>query len=313
MPIVVIKILIALGLDWLLGEPKHFHPLVGFGRLAATVEAKLNSADSPNKLKAAGLGAWLICVLPLPLLLATINQALGASLAAFALDTFLLYLCIGRRSLQEHGMRVFKALDAKDLEQARFHTSMIVSRDTGQLDPAGCTRATVESILENGNDSVYGALFWFALLGGAGAVCYRLANTLDAMWGYRNQRFLKFGWAAARLDDALNFFPARLCALCYALAGNRRQALNSWQQHARSLSSPNGGPVMCAGAGALDITLGGPAIYHGIQLNKPWFGGNETAQPFHIKAALQLLNRSLIIFIAALWLLWTLPTTGWLA
>ena len=316
MPIVVIKILIALGLDQLLGEPKHFHPLVGFGHLASKVEAKLNLAESSTSTatqKVYGLLAWLIVVLPLPLLLTGLSAVLGHSLWTVMLDTILLYFCIGRKSLKQHGLRVRSALAKNDLEQARHHTSMMVSRDTQNLDAGGCTRATVESILENGNDSIYGALFWFAVFGGAGAVLYRLANTLDAMWGYRNERYLHFGWAAAKLDDLLNYLPARVCALCYALAGNRRLAFQCWQQQAVGLSSPNGGPVMCSGAGALNLELGGPAVYHGTLLQKPFFGGSTTAEAKHIPAALQLLDRSLVILIAALWILWMLLPQPWLA
>ncbi|MEE2729190.1 MAG: adenosylcobinamide-phosphate synthase CbiB [Pseudomonadota bacterium] len=312
MPIVVIKILIALGLDQILGEPTRFHPLVGFGRLATALETRCNRPDSPARTRARGLCAWLVAVLPLPLLVAIVSHGLGTSWWAWALDIGLLYLCIGRKSLAEHGLRVFQALRGENLEQARHHTSMIVSRDTGPLDAAGCTRATVESLLENGNDSIYGALFWFLLFGGAGAVLYRLANTLDAMWGYRNERYLHFGWAAAKLDDLLNYLPARLCALCYALAGDRQRAWRSWHQESASLSSPNGGPVMCSGAGALNVKLGGPAHYHGRLLQKPYFGGEDTSQPRHIPAALQLLDRSLIILLAALWLAWLVLPSGWL-
>ena len=247
-------------------------------------------------------------MLPLPLLIAGLSSVLGQAIWGFTLDAALLYLCIGRRSLKEHGLRVFNALHGDDLEQARFHTSMIVSRETENLDAGGCSRATVESILENGNDSVYGALFWFVLFGGAGAVLYRLANTLDAMWGYRNKRYLHFGWAAAKLDDLLNYLPARLCALCYALAGNRHLAFQCWRQQSAELSSPNGGPVMCSGAGALNLELGGPAVYHGTVLQKPFFGGPDTARSDHIPAALQLLDRSLVFLIATLSILWILLT-----
>ena len=313
MHIVVIKILIALGLDQLLGEPRRFHPLVGFGRLAGKVEAKLNSAASaysPSKQRTHGVIAWAIVVLPIPLALAGLYAALDNAIFTVLVDVLLLYLCIGRKSLKEHGLRVFHALNAQDLEQARCHTSMIVSRDTANLDAGGCTRATIESVLENGNDSIYGALFWFALFGGAGAVFYRLANTLDAMWGYRNERYQHFGWAAAKLDDVLNYLPARLCAVCYALAGNREQAFKSWRQQAAALSSPNGGPVMCSGAGALNLELGGPAQYHGTLLQKPFFGGKGVAEANHIPAALQLVDRSLIIFMSMLWIMWLLLPGG---
>lgn len=319
MPIVVIKILIALGLDQWLGEPKRFHPLVGFGRMAHGLEARLNQAggqessphNRPARQKLKGALAWSTAVIPAALLVGVLSQSMAGSLAAVIIDCSVLYLCIGRRSLREHADRVRNALSAGNLEQARHYTGMMVSRDCAQLDPAGCARATIESVLENGNDSVYGTLFWFALLGSGGAVLYRLANTLDAMWGYRNRRFLHFGWAAARLDDLLNYPSARLCALSYALAGRRDLALSCWRQQAQQLSSPNGGPVMCAGAGALNLQLGGPTSYHGQMVQKPFFGGTDTPGPQHITQASQLLDRGLILFVAGLWLLLMTLPAGW--
>lgn len=301
MPIVVIKILIALGLDQMLGEPKRFHPLVGFGLLANRLESRLNRAAPPWPSRARGLLAWCLATLPLPLLLWWLQRNwFNASLLGIAVDAILLYVCVGRKSLFQHSRRVYQALQAGDLANARHHTSMMVSRDCTQLDHTGCARATVESVLENGNDGIYGVLFWFTLLGGSGAVLYRLANTLDAMWGYRNERYLHFGWASAKIDDVLNTIPARLCALCYSAAGNWQQALHCWQRYAHQLSSPNGGPVMCAGAGALDIQLGGPAIYHGTTQHKPFYGGTHTATAAHILLANRLVDRGLIIYVTLL-------------
>jgi adenosylcobinamide-phosphate synthase len=146
-------------------------------------------------------------------------------------------------------------------------------------------------VLENGNDAVFGALFWFAIGGGAGALLFRLANTLDAMWGYRDTRRLYFGWAAARLDDLLNLVPARLTALTYALLGKTRLAWRCWRGQAAAWASPNAGPVMAAGAGALGVRLGGAASYHGAIETRPELGAGGTAQPRHIAAALRLVAR----------------------
>ena len=160
-------------------------------------------------------------------------------------------------------------------------------------------KATVESVLENGNDAIFGALFWFALLGGPGALMFRLANTLDAMWGYRNERYLRFGWAAARIDDVLNYIPARLTALSYALLGNTADALRCWRTQAPAWDSPNAGPVMAAGAGTLGVSLGGPAIYHGQLEDRPRLGTGDAARATDIDKAVALVHNSIWLWLLA--------------
>ena len=274
------------GLDRLLGEAKRFHPLVGFGALAASIERRFNRGAWR---RAKGLFACLLIILPFVALAA---WATPHSAAGWLADVVLLYLALGGRSLAQHAARVADDLAAGDLAAARLHVSWMVSRETGELDASAIAKACVESTLENGNDAVFGTLFWFALLGGPGAVLFRLANTLDAMWGYRNERFLHFGWAAARLDDVLNLLPARLTALSYALLGNTRSALTCWRQQAPRWDSPNAGPVMAAGAGALGLALGGAAIYHGRVEERPVLGAGRPAQAGDIARALQLVRRS---------------------
>jgi len=211
------------------------------------------------------------------------------------LDVLLLYFAIGHRSLHEHARAVSRALRAGDDAQARTSASYMVSRDSAAIDPIP---ATVESVLENGNDGVFGALFWFFILGGAGALLFRLANTLDAMWGYKNERFRMFGWAAARLDDVLDYIPARLTALSYALLGKTSLALRCWRVQAPTWDSPNAGPVMSAGAGALGVKLGGAARYHGEWHQRPDLGAGEAPQTADIERALALVRHGVYLWLA---------------
>ena len=289
--ITMLAILVALALDLLLGEPRRFHPLVGFGRLALALERRWHGDVTWR-----GLVAVLVLLIPFTLL---------AALTCFVpygilLDTLLLYLAIGWQSLGTHARRVRDALLARNLPEARRCVGHMVSRDSTLLDPADVSKATVESVLENGNDAVFGAIFWFVVAGAPGAVLYRLANTLDAMWGYRNERYRRFGWVAARLDDALNFIPARLTALSYALAGRTRTALRCWRTQGLRWKSPNAGPVMAAGAGSLGVLLGGPASYHGAVQYRPLLGEGRIPDAGDIDSALQLIRHSLMVWVVAL-------------
>lgn len=293
-------------LDLLLGEAPRWHPLVGFGKLAGAIERRLNRGGPRF---ARGLLAWLLAVLPISALAWLIVSACGGILpaAALACHALMLYVCIGLRSLRDHNLPIARALAANDLAAARHLTSRIVSRDTAAASPADLAKASTESLLENGNDAVFGTLFWFAVAGGPGAVLFRLANTLDAMWGYRTARFLRFGCAAARIDDALNYLPARLTALSYVLlaptlAGKRR-AWHCWRTQAPAWSSPNAGPVMSSGAGALGLALGGAAVYDGETEQRPPLGSGAAARGEDIQRAWQLVARTTALWLAAAGLL----------
>lgn len=295
----------ALLLDRVLGEPRRAHPLVGYGRLAQAIERALYR-DS----RARGVMAWLLAVLPLTLCAAALQWAtlqVSPWLAALY-SAGVLYLCVGLRSLDEHAAPVARALRAQDLAAARAAVGRIVSRDTQALDAERVAAAATESVLENGNDAVFGALFWFALLGPAGAVLYRLANTLDAMWGYRTARYERYGWAAARSDDALNYLPARLTALTYAALGNAGAALRCWRSQAPAWDSPNAGPVMAAGAGALRVRLGGAAPYHGVWESRPLLGEGDAPDAAAIVRAQSLVRRGALLWLCVLTLIAAVAT-----
>lgn len=287
--------LVGLLLDRLIGEVRRYHPLVGFGRCASWLEARVNHAAAG---RAEGIWAWVLMVLPL--VLASIALLITVQLfsvpAALLLHAVILYFCIGLRSLAEHNLAIRDALLAGDLPAARMLTGRIVSRDTEHGDAAYLAKASVESVLENGCDAVFGTLFWFAVAGGPGALLYRAANTLDAMWGYRSPRFLLFGWAAARIDDGLNWIPARLTALTYALLGNTRLAWQCWRSQAPSWPSPNAGPVMAAGAGALELALGRAARYDGQDEIRPPLGYGAAAQADDILRACKLVSNTCLVW-----------------
>ena len=277
-------------LDLLLGEPRRWHPLVGFGRMAVFIETRLN--HSRRLLLRGGVG-WMLAVLPVTMLAWWL-----AGFGGLALHALLLYFSLGLRSLREHTLPIFRALQHGDLPAARALTARIVSRDTAHEDASGLARAGAESLLENGNDAVFGALFWFVIAGGPGAQLFRLANTLDAMWGYRTQRYNLFGRVAARIDDVLNFVPARLTALSYVLLADRpRRAWHCWRTQAPAWSSPYAGPVMASGAGALGIALGGAATYGGEREQRPFLGSGAAATPVDIVRAWRLVLHAVLLWV----------------
>jgi len=290
---ILLTVISTLILDHVLAEPKRFHPLVGFGNFAGIIENRLYR-DS----RVAGVLALMLCVLPLVLIVAAMSFLRGAWL----LDILVLYLAIGGRSLWLHAEQVRVSLVEGNLLTAREQVAYLVSRDVEALDEEGVARATVESVLENGNDAIFAALFWFVIAGAPGVVLYRLVNTLDAMWGYRHARYARFGWAAARLDDVLNYIPARLTAFSYALAGNFRRSIDCWRRQAYNWKSPNAGPVMSAGAGSIGVLLGGAEVYHGELQSRPSLGYGPAADARAIGNAQSLIQRSLLIWIMALFL-----------
>ena len=287
-------------LDWRLGEPRRWHPLAGFGWLAQRVEVLAYGSPETNAelRRARGIGAVIVLLVPF----AAAAWLLGAiPLLGSVVALGLLALAIGAQSLAEHAEAVAAALQANDLPLARERVGLIVSRDTDDLDEEQISRATVESVLENGCDAIFGVLFWFSLIHVPGAVLYRLANTLDAMWGYRTPRYRDFGWAAARLDDLLNWVPARLTALSYVAVGAKPAlAWRCWWEQAPFWKSPNAGPVMAAGAGALGLALGGQARYHGEWQQRPALGEGLAPRAADIGRAVTLVRRALWLWLAVI-------------
>lgn len=289
-----LSLIIAVLIDHWLGEPQKYHPLVFFGNLANRIEKKMrNPQQSSLRQKMMGLLALSIMTIPIALLVYSLDKwSINMIIAPV-----ILYFCIAANSLKQHALAIFKALEKRDLPLARNCVGMIVSRQTNKMTEEDVRKAAIESILENGADAIFAPIFWFIVAGPAGAILYRLSNTLDAMWGYKNQQFIYFGWAAARFDDALNWIPARLTALSYALLGHTKQALHCWKTQAPLLESPNAGPVMTSGAGSLNLRLGGPAWYHGKLKQKMFFGTTNLPDNNDISRANSLITSSLVLWV----------------
>lgn len=267
--------------DRLLGDPRRFHPVAGFGRTAAALE-RLTYADR----RAAGIVHVTLLVGGSAVAgrLAT-RAARGRGGAA---ETLLTAACtwsvLGGRSLEREALAVHAHLAADDLPAAREQVTHLVGRDPSVLDAAGVARATVESVAENTSDAVVAPLVAGAVAGVPGLLAYRAANTLDAMVGHRTPRLERFGWAAARLDDVLNLVPARLSALlavgCAPLVGGSPvAAARAWARDARHHPSPNAGPVEASFAGALGVQLGGVNVYFGRTEDRHTLGDGRAVAP----------------------------------
>lgn len=273
-------------LDAYFGEPRYYHPLIGFGTLAQKIEKKLN-----NDSVVLGVIGWMVLVLPLVSLTWFLSSLFGVWF-----DVLIAYLALGARSLWQHSQQVYVALEANNLELARKRVAWIVSRDTAHLTEEELSKATVESLLENGSDAIFATLFWFIVAGAEGAMLYRLSNTLDAMWGYRSTRYQFYGYFTAKVDDVLNWIPARLTALSYAVFGDFKTAWHCWKTQGNQWYSPNAGPVMAAGAGALNLTLGGAAIYNGQLKQRLDLGKGDTAKAKDINRAWKMIQQSLLLW-----------------
>lgn len=264
-------------LDLLLGDPQGWpHIVRGFGALIARLERILYPMRN-KRLAGILLVAitLIVCAgIPAALLFAAWRLSVWAY---FVLETLLVWQLLAVKSLRVESGRVYTALTTSNLPAARKAVSMIVGRDTEALDASGVARAAVETVAENASDGVAAPLFYL-MLGGAALGClYKAINTMDSMIGYKNERFLDFGRCAARLDDVLNFIPARLCALTMILAAmltgfDGKSAHRIWVRDRRKHASPNSAQTESVMAGALHLRLAGNASYGGVLHEKTTIG-----------------------------------------
>jgi len=298
--ILFFTLLVALIIDHVFGEPTRFHPLVGFGKLAKYIERKMNTGHHYQQLMA-GIIAWILLVLPIPLIYLWLMAVLPYYLL-IALNIYVVYWAVALHSLRLHGLQIYQPLIDNNLPLAQQYCAYIVSRDTSELDEQAISRATTESMLENGHDGVTATLIYFVIGGAPLVIIHRLSNTLDAMWGYRTERFNYFGKCSARMDDLLGFISAKITALLFVLMGILKGKaysilMNAYQQ-SKIYKSHNGGWVMSAGATLLNVRLGGSARYFGKTVFSPQLGEGEAVQSKHIKASLQLIQQAVLFWLA---------------
>jgi len=266
-------------LDLLLGDPQWFpHPVRLLGKLASSTEALFRSMTFlPLRLAGALTAAMVITSTVVTVLALMVAAFLLHPVAGVVVSVLLFYFSIAPRDLYDHAAAVRDALRAGDLALARKRVGMIVGRDTDLLDEEGVARATVESVAESSSDGVTAPLFYGLLFGPPGAWLYKASNTLDSMFGYRNERYREFGWASARFDDLLNYLPSRLTVLAVAVAAfilrlDPVGAFRSVKAGARRHESPNAGYPEAAFAGALGVRLGGERCYGGVTKTVPTLG-----------------------------------------
>jgi adenosylcobinamide-phosphate synthase len=294
---------LGLALDRLLGEPDWLwrripHPVVLTGRLIDGLDRGLNDPTKGfSESRARGLIALLLIVAIAAGIGLAMHAVLRVGILGSVLEAALVALVLAQKSLVDHVGAVARALLTGGLEAGSAEVSKIVGRDVSVLDEAGVARAAIESVAENFSDGVVAPAFWYLVLGLPGLLLYKAVNTADSMIGHKNERYAAFGWAAARLDDVLNFIPARLSALLIALAAtvaglDARHALRCANADARRHKSPNAGWPEAALAGALDLALGGPRRYGATFIDGAWLnaGGREAARPEDIRASVWLVD-----------------------
>ena len=269
-------------LDCLLGDPQKMpHPVIWMGKAISALEKYLRS-HLPQTPKGERIGGIILAVvLPTGTLLISgglcwlfwwIHPLLG-----LALQIFWCWQALAMRCLAKESRNVYRCLKTEGLDAGRKAVARIVGRDTAALSEQGVIKATVETVAENFSDGVVAPMLYMLIGGAPLALAYKAINTMDSMVGYQNERYLHFGRAAAKLDDAANYVPARIAALLWILfcplaGGNLKNAWKIWRRDRRNHASPNSAQTESACAGSLGVQLAGPASYFGRLVEKPYIG-----------------------------------------
>ena len=295
-------------IDMIIGDPRsRFHPVVLMGNLISLLEKFLYNVNDSNTKKLIK-GAILVVIVILVsfgigFAIHHLTMMIELQIAEVLVEALVLSFMISPRSLSEAGKELYNFLIAGDVDQARYKVGWIVGRDTDKLDEPEIVRATVETIAENTVDGIISPLFFFAIGGLPLAIAYRAANTMDSMLGYKNDKYLYFGRAAARLDDVLNYLPARVTALLFIIAAmilnlDYKNSVAIMKRDANKHPSPNGGYAEATVAGALNIRLGGFNSYFGKMSFREYMGDPlEILAPRHILSTIRMMYTATILFL----------------
>lgn len=304
--------IIAFLIDTIIGDPRtKYHPVVLMGKLIALLEHCFYRADdSDNKKFVMGIMLVIITLLisyEVAAAIMLLSYQLPFSWGSAAVGGLLLSFTISPNSLAKAGKGIYALLIMGELTEAREKVGWIVGRDTKDLDDAEIARATIETIAENTVDGIIAPLFFFVLGGVPLAVLYRAANTMDSMIGYKNEKYLYFGRGAAKLDDVLNYIPARITAMLFLFSAlilgfDYQNAYRIMQRDAAKHPSPNGGYAEATMAGALHIRLGGMNSYFGRKSFRAYMGDAMVfIAPQHIMAAIRMMYTATVLFIIVLY------------
>jgi adenosylcobinamide-phosphate synthase len=294
---------VAMTVDTVWGWPSALftrigHPVTWIGRLIGILDRSWNrTEDAPAIRRIAGVAAALLVIALCVAIGWSVQSWLVPGWHRAVLVGILAWPLVALRSLYDHVAAVAQPLQSGDIDAARLAVAQIVGRDPASLDEAGISRAAIESLAENASDGIVAPVFWGALLGLPGIFGYKAINTLDSMIGHRSERHLWFGWAAARIDDVVNFVPARLTGLLFALvAMHPAAALSCMARDASRHRSPNAGWPEAAMAGALGVRLSGPRSYHGSVTEEPWLNeGARDPLAADIRQGLRLYVRAMLL------------------
>lgn len=268
---IILPLLLGWFLDLFLGDPAWLpHPVVGFGKMIAFGERRLNKGTH-RKLKGALMAIVLISMV---FAVVFFGLSLLPPLGKVGVSIVLVFYCLAGTTLIREVRQVFLAVD-RSLEEGRRQVARIVGRDTSALSAQEVRTAALETLAENLSDGVIAPLFWYMLLGVPGMMAYKMVNTLDSMIGYKTDRYRDFGCWAAHIDDIANYIPARLTALLMVVAAGKPRLTAFVRQNGRNHASPNSGYPEAALAGILNCRFGGPHYYFGQLFDKPYIGTND--------------------------------------